>query len=107
MLRITRPRQPISLLGAVSVALDGKRVARLLGGQSRDVQGSGQTQTLTVSLNWLRSNPVTVADPGADAVLHVTVRFAPFWRTCLYSLFAPSRVLIVERDAAVSRTTDV
>ena len=75
------------------VELDGRTEARLRHDRTVELTGSGAPQQLSVSIDWVSSNPLTVVDPGPTSVLEIEVSRRGMTDTALRTWLAPKSVL--------------
>lgn len=84
---------------ALDVYLDDRLVARLRRGQSADVNGSGNAQSLTVKQGPSESPVLMVTDPGPNGWIAVEVSYKRF-----RGVFKPKNSMLAEIMTAAPPT---
>lgn len=92
---VRRDTGGFAVVRRLRVRLDGVTVGRIRHRRSLEVTGSGRSQLLSVSIDWVRSNDLTVVDPGPGSVLFVELSHRGVADSMLRTWLAPESVLVL------------
>ncbi|MGK5440822.1 hypothetical protein ACSNN7_03190 [Micromonospora sp. URMC 105] len=91
---LSRPPHDFALLRRILVTVDGRRVAGIRPGQSTSVTVPSGQYLVQASLDWTRSETLTVQVGDEETVaLEVSCPVRAYWQTWI----APSRALGIRR----------
>lgn len=92
---VRRSTGGFAVVRRLRVRLDGVTVGRVRHGRRLEVTGSGGPQQLSVSIDWVSGNYLTVIDPGPGSVLEVDLAHRGVADSMLRTWLAPESVLVL------------